>query len=76
MTIRLHPATAHGDRLHRLMSVGRADQRTATTFCGVRFAWGDWKGRSREPLPRCSECFLVTEPLVLTISEAAALLRV
>jgi hypothetical protein len=56
MTIRLHPATPHGDRLHRLMSIGRADPRTATTFCGIRFAWGSWKG-AKGPLPRCEECF-------------------
>ena len=57
MTIRLHPATPHGGRLHRLVTPNTADPRVAWTMCGVRFAWGDWKDRSHGPLPRCEECW-------------------
>jgi len=58
VTIRVHPATTHGDRLHRLGSLdfdGQSWERIAWTWCGIQFAWGSWKG-THGPLPRCSEC--------------------
>lgn len=56
MTIRLHPATPHGDRLHRLAFRFVDDMRIGYTGCGVVFAFQWWKG-ARAALPRCAECW-------------------
>jgi hypothetical protein len=57
MTIRLHPATTHGDRLHRLGFRFVDDMRVGYTGCGLLFMFGDWRDRSHAALPRCAECW-------------------
>jgi len=56
MAIRLHPATTHGDRIHKLGSMFM-NIPIAATVCGITFAWGNWKDRSHGSLPLCERCW-------------------
>jgi hypothetical protein len=55
ISVRLHPATPHSDVVH-LFDAPDEDRRIGYTHCGIRFAWGSWKGQNK-PLPKCEECW-------------------